>query len=207
MPRSEIVAEMASAAGISTNTVNQILNAGINCPPLERLEGFAEVLDVSVERLIDAAEEDGCEYERGRAMDERLLEIRTVLQRVALPADVGDCPVDAVRHLVDRVQHLEDEVERLRPLADDGHQYRHDLIEETLAEGVRAMGQAFPTESYRAMLEKSSLEHIKAVRDSFRERAAQRFPGGKQTVDDDSMRDNGHGQGDEWTVPDVAYTG
>lgn len=60
--RSDVIDEMANAAGIDSGTVNQILNAEINCPPLERLEGFAEVLDASVERLIEAGEADGCDY-------------------------------------------------------------------------------------------------------------------------------------------------
>lgn len=54
--------DMAEAAGIDPSTVDSILNAEINCPPLERLEGFAEVLDTSTETLREAAEQDGCEY-------------------------------------------------------------------------------------------------------------------------------------------------
>ncbi len=63
--RSDVIAAMAAAAGISTSTVNQILNGSINCPPLDRLEGFADVLGTSVSRLRSAAEGDGCIYERG----------------------------------------------------------------------------------------------------------------------------------------------
>lgn len=62
-PRSQIVEEMADAAGISESTVNQILRGEINCPPINVLEGFARVLKVSVKRLTDAAERDGCEYD------------------------------------------------------------------------------------------------------------------------------------------------
>lgn len=59
---SDIKGQMASAAGIEQDTVNQILNGSISCPPVERLEGFAEVLDVSLETLQSAAESDGCSY-------------------------------------------------------------------------------------------------------------------------------------------------
>lgn len=62
-PRSQIVEEMAEAAGIAASTVNGILNAQINCPPLRRLEGFAEVLGTRVSRLRNAAEDDGCRYD------------------------------------------------------------------------------------------------------------------------------------------------
>lgn len=61
-PRADVVAAMASAAGISASTVNQILDGDIDCPPLDRLEGFAQALDVSLDSIISAAESDGCSY-------------------------------------------------------------------------------------------------------------------------------------------------
>lgn len=64
--RSDIVDEMADAAGIESGTVNQILNESIDCPPLDRLEGLADFFNVSMDSVISAAEEDGCTYERER---------------------------------------------------------------------------------------------------------------------------------------------
>lgn len=61
-PRSRIIEDMADEAGIEPSTVNQILNGSINCPPLERLEAFSRVLDVPMQELVSAAEDDGCEY-------------------------------------------------------------------------------------------------------------------------------------------------
>ena len=67
--RSDVIAQMARAASISSSTVNQILGGDINCPPISRLEGFARVLDVSMTRVRGAAESDGCEYdEAGKAL-------------------------------------------------------------------------------------------------------------------------------------------
>ncbi len=63
-PRSEIVAAMARAAGISVSTVNQIMNGSIICPPLNRLAGLARGLGTSAGRLRTAAERDGCDYDR-----------------------------------------------------------------------------------------------------------------------------------------------
>ena len=57
------VSELADAAGISESTVRQILRGDINAPPLRRLEGMASVLNVSVKRLVDAATEDGGNYD------------------------------------------------------------------------------------------------------------------------------------------------
>ena len=75
------------------------------------------------------------------------------------------------------------EVARLQPLADQGRAYREELVNQALAEGVRAMGEAFPQETYRAMLSAAPLEHIRQVRDTFAAQAAVRFPGGRQTRD------------------------
>ena len=55
-------ADLAEAAGVDEDTMEQILDGEINCPPRERLEGLAGLLDVPVSRLTDAAEEDGCDY-------------------------------------------------------------------------------------------------------------------------------------------------
>lgn len=61
--RGDVIAAMGSAAGISSSTVGNIISGtNINCPPLGRLEGFAEVLSVSMATLVSAAESDGCTY-------------------------------------------------------------------------------------------------------------------------------------------------
>ena len=60
--RADKIDMMASAAGVAAGTVNQILDGDIDCPPMDRLEGFAEALGVSVDGLMSAAEEDGCTY-------------------------------------------------------------------------------------------------------------------------------------------------
>lgn len=60
--RADIIADMAQAAGIDESTVNDILNANINCPPTDRLQGFAESLDVAADTIIAAFEQDGCAY-------------------------------------------------------------------------------------------------------------------------------------------------
>lgn len=212
MPRSDIIAEMAAAAGIESGTVNQILNAEIDCPPLSRLEGFAEALDVSVDSVIGAAEEDGCEYERMRkqvSMDiqTQFERIQAALAEAALPIDVATEPLEAVRHLIvvaAEKAELEAEIERLCPLADDGRQYREDLVTQALAEGVRAHGQEFREETYRGILESANLDTIKAMRDDWAAVAAKRFPGGRQTVDGEEL-ETGNGRAPSPDVPAEAY--
>lgn len=60
--RAAVIDAMASAAGIDAGTVDQILAGEINCPPIERLRGFADVLDLSIEQMTAAGESDGCDY-------------------------------------------------------------------------------------------------------------------------------------------------
>lgn len=65
--RAATVSRLAEAAGISESTVQQILRGEIQAPPIERLEAFARVLRVPLDRLVAAAEQDGGTYERERA--------------------------------------------------------------------------------------------------------------------------------------------
>jgi len=61
--RAAVIERMGSEAGIDAGTVNQILAGEINCPPLDRLEGFARALPAaSLSELRSAAESDGCSY-------------------------------------------------------------------------------------------------------------------------------------------------
>lgn len=86
---------------------------------------------------------------------------------------------------VEAVRWLAGEVARLQPLADDGAAYRAALIEEAIAEGIRANGKDFPAQTYRGMLEKAGLPHIKQVRDQFAAAASRNLPGGRHTVDEE----------------------
>lgn len=47
----DIVARLASAAGITESTVNQILQGSIKRPPDNRLRGFARVLNIGFDQL------------------------------------------------------------------------------------------------------------------------------------------------------------
>ena len=85
--RADVVERMASAAGIEASTVNEILSGSINCPPFERLEAFADVLDVDIDDLTSAGEDDGCTYTtddeeeaEDMAAKERIAELEAQLQ-------------------------------------------------------------------------------------------------------------------------------
>ena len=60
--RAETIDRMARAAGITPSTVMQILRREIDAPPRERLDAFARVLNIDVDRLLQAATADGGNY-------------------------------------------------------------------------------------------------------------------------------------------------
>jgi hypothetical protein len=131
--------------------------------------------------------------------------------------------LERLRPLADEVMRLRPlatEVEELRPLrervrelersAEDGVQYRKDLIADALAEGVRAYGPTFAQETYRPILETAGLDVIKRMRDDWRRMADQQFAGGRHTVDGtDGDEPQGDGQQQRTqrvtTIPDAAY--
>lgn len=90
--------------------------------------------------------------------------------------------------LVAGIRQLTQENARLRPLADVGRAYRADLIADAIREGVRARGEHFAAEEYRAILEglpqnEAGLNAIKRFRDDWRSDGDKVFPGGRQTTD------------------------
>lgn len=100
--------------------------------------------------------------------------VRAALREAGVP-DTTD-PAQAIRSLV-RTIHT------LRPQAADGVVYRTDLIEETLAEGVRAFGPSWDVEMYRGMCQGLSIPHIKRMRDDFSAKGGTNFPGGRATTE------------------------
>lgn len=110
--------------------------------------------------------------ERTKIVDE-LEQIRSLLSETNA---AGETVIEQVRWLIG-------ENARLAPLADQGQQYRSDTIETAITEGVRAMGEAFPADTYREMFKSAALEQIKLLRDRWQAQAAKNFPGGRQTKD------------------------
>lgn len=56
----DVLGEVAEKAGMDQSTVDAIAEGRIVCPPRERLSAFAEELDVSMDDLVSAWEDDGC---------------------------------------------------------------------------------------------------------------------------------------------------
>lgn len=147
---------------------------------------FLEVryqVDIPTGRIFPAVSANGRQAETEDSMEFTELVVDegelTVIREVL--AETG---ADQKLSLPDQVRWLAGEVSRLRPLADDGRQYRTDLITDALKEGVRAMGDGFNQEAYRGLLEQSGLDAIKQMRADWAAIADKRWPKGRQTNDE-----------------------
>lgn len=116
-----------------------------------------------------------------RALKERSETGKTAMDGYrAVVKDLG-APADA-----DAAMWSRSEIERLRPLADDGKQYRSDLIEDAIAEGVRAHGTEFKPDDYRGVLTSAPISTIKRFRDDWKVVGDKNFAPGRITGDGDS---------------------
>lgn len=118
------------------------------------------------------------EQERQERVGPPLLLTPGVREALARAGFAPDAELDPAAALETSLCQSADELERLRarerelaPLADDGRAYRSDLIEQTIAWGVRAHGEAFPQETYRELLAGASVEHLRRVRAGFEDKA------------------------------------
>lgn len=90
--------------------------------------------------------------------------------------------IDAeAERLVVKLTAAEARAAELAPLADEGRQYRADLTKDTLASGVRALGERFNQELWQRTLGSLPLTDVRALRDQWDQEARERFgPGGKR---------------------------
>lgn len=95
---------------------------------------------------------------------------------------LGRSPVKAVRALGDEVVRLRAALAQERTLANIGRRYKDDLIEDTITEGVRALGKDFRADQYRAILGQLDIDGIRLMRDDFAARAT--FPTERITKED-----------------------
>lgn len=119
--------------------------------------------------------------ENENTQEERIMDYEKIVQDIrSVLAETG---ADETLEAVEQVRWLAAQVRDLAPLADDGRTYRADLITAALAEGVRAFGQDFNQEQYKALLERSGLNEIKLMTNDWRGIAAKRWPAGRQSND------------------------
>lgn len=163
----------------STDTTGAVPNTEVAMTEYEDLRAAL------VAELGAPAELDPLDFTRGlkTSLDATAVRV-TELETRAVTAETR------VAELTTQLATTEQRMAELEPKARDGETYRVDLINEALAEGVRAEGNAFPTEVIRVMLDGQPMTAIKTMRDHYRTLAAQTFPGGRRSVDPDPKPDD-----------------
>lgn len=105
--------------------------------------------------------------------------IRSVYAEAGLRIETSETPL-----VEEALRQLAAECKRLRPQADLGVKYRSDLIEQALAEGVRAHGADFARETYEGLLNGTQdVEAIKRMRDDWAKTAQATVPNGRATTE------------------------
>lgn len=115
---------------------------------------------------------------------DHLIGIRTALESRGVKPDASAAEVElAVRQLLqDGQRAMEFATDDNRALAEQGRQYREDLITEALTEGARALGKDhFSEDTYRPLLVSAKLDQIKRMRDDWKTTADKGIPAGRQT--------------------------
>lgn len=88
---------------------------------------------------------------------------------------------DEIKTLKLEIEQLKAEISRLTPLANAGTDYLAKLKQDLIAEGIRAQGENFPTETYQILVQNMSHDQILSLLSSFHVQASQRLPGGRFT--------------------------
>jgi hypothetical protein len=127
---------------------------------------------------------------------EREMEVDFAKVRTLLAVESDDKIEEGVTKLQQRLAELE-------PQAKDGLQYRDDLVNEALEEGVRAQGAEFDKAAYEDMLRKSPLTLVKRFRDDWKKVADKQLPAGRTTTDGENSEERRVERAN--VVPDAAY--
>lgn len=135
----------------------------------------------------DRENEDMSEKGAASGAPDKLLEREVAIEARAVGLDVKDGA-----SVQDVVESFRKEIERLKPLekeAIEGRSLRKALVDETLAEGVRAFGDKFNAEGKRTMLDSLDVESITEMRASWKEIGDKNFTGGRRSEDDPAAKD------------------
>lgn len=127
----------------------------------------------------------------------------------ALELDVADdaTPETLTRMICDEVIAVRERADANEADAQIGRDYRDQLIADALAQGVRAKGDEFAQDIYKGVLQNSTVEGIKRMRDDWQKDGDARLGGGRQSgngeepINLDEHREPVRGR----NVPDKAF--
>lgn len=117
------------------------------------------------------------------AVRENKIEKAVIYDVLAEEGDAFRQPEDiAIRNVLGKDLCKPEAVRQLKKEAEQGRRYLADTIDEAVAARVRAFGDTFNADSYRAMLARSGeIDHIKEEINAYERLAKERFKPGRQT--------------------------
>lgn len=199
--------------GAMIDKIYEMAQAGeLTADDVRQAEGVYRLDKATTQRMLDLpalqkrhagvdVNKQGQQPGKERNMELDVGAVRAVLTRAGIE-DSGDVLAD-VGTLAQQLEDANARVAELTPRAADGDQYRNDLVAEALAEGVRAYGEGFDSETYEEQLRNSPLKLVKRMRDDWKVVGDARFAGGRQTGEGDEQP-----QGEPVRVmPDAAFVG
>lgn len=112
-------------------------------------------------------------------MEDRVtaVELRSAVSELGL-----EIPAEATGATLLRL--LTDKIRALQPIAKIGVELRARLVEDTIKEGIRAMGDKFDAEKQRALLNSLDVANVDAMREAWAGIAAVLFQPGRETIDE-----------------------
>lgn len=162
------------------------------------------------EKLTKMLEVFGIECNEGKMPDdilEQLAEkwdgVTETIKASAEPLKVAEGTFSATEYLGIPIKEIKEKLgtettaDEVLNLAKEGQEYRKQLIDDTIAMGVRAMGNDFPKETYEATFATMGTKAIKDIMKTF-ENQAMSIPTGRQTNLDSTGKP-------KCSMPDEAY--
>jgi len=174
-------------------------------------KGVGKLMNEKLQKMLEAF---GVTYKEGETkIDETLNQlaekwdatVETIKASVEplKPLQTGESIINTNEYLAIPVTEIteklgaETNTDNILDLAKEGQEYRKQLVDDTMAMGVRAMGNDFPKETYEATFANMGTKAIKDIMKTF-ETQAQSIPTGRQT----SLNNLGD---KKFSIPDEAF--
>lgn len=133
----------------------------------------------------------GAEIKRGKDSAESPLEdnsMKLSKRAMRLLVDHSDFaegePSEA--HVETALDGMSQRINELTPLADDGREYRKTVVDDALAQGIRAFGDKFDQEQQRTLFESMPIDMVRQMGASWEKIADAVFTGGRKTHDEEN---------------------
>lgn len=163
----------------------------------KNVKGGEKQMDEKLSKLLETL---GIEYKEGEKKADELLS--QIAEKWAAIPEVepqeGETQSYMTQDQAKEALGTEMTADEVLSLAKEGKEYRKQLIDESLAMGVRAQGEGFPAETWKTTFATMGIKQIKDIMATFEKQAKEEIPAGRQT-------DPAAGQHQSVSLPDDAF--